>query len=260
MNWPSVVAGLTVGLLVGLTGVGGGSLMAPILILIFGFPPAVAIGTDLWFAAITKTVGGVIHHHYGGPDFQIIRRLCYGSLPACIVTLWFLAHAGRSQIKSGTIIHVLGIAIVLTAIATLLRSRLQTASRKVRTSTAETFLRVQPAMTVLAGAVLGVLVTLTSVGAGALAATMLVVLYPLRLTPRRLVGTDIVHAVPLTLIAGLGHLWIGNVNTTLLGQLLLGSLPGIIIGSLLATRLPDFGLRTALAGVLVIVGLRMLAS
>ncbi len=232
--------------------------MAPILILIFGYPPTVAIGTDLWFAAITKSVGGVIHHHYGGPDFQIVRRLCYGSLPACVATLWFLSHAGQSQIKSGTIVHVLGIAIVLTAIATLLRSRLQAARRKMRDSTAKKFRRLQPIMTVMAGAVLGVLVTLTSVGAGALGATMLLVLYPLRLTPRRLVGTDLVHAVPLTLIAGLGYLWIGNVNVALLGQLLLGSLPGIIIGSLLATRLPDLGLRTALAGALVLVGVRML--
>jgi hypothetical protein len=232
--------------------------MAPILILIFGYPPTVAIGTDLWFAAITKTVGGVIHHHYGGPDFQIVRRLCYGSLPACVATLWFLAHAGQSQIKSGTIVHVLGIAIVLTAIATLLRSRLQAARRKMRNSTAQRFRRLQPVMTVMAGAVLGALVTLTSVGAGALGATMLLVLYPLRLTPRKLVGTDLVHAVPLTMIAGLGYLWIGNVNGALLGQLLLGSLPGIIIGSLLATRLPDLGLRTALAGALVLVGVRML--
>lgn len=260
MNWPNTLAGFGVGTLVGLTGVGGGSLMAPILILIFGYPPAVAVGTDLWFAAITKTAGGVIHHHYGGPDFQIIRRLCYGSLPACVVTLWFLAHAGRTQIKSGTIIHVLGVAIALTGAATLLRGRLQAASRKVRTSTAEAFLRVQPAMTVLAGAVLGVLVTLTSVGAGALAATMLVMLYPLRLTPHRLVGTDIVHAIPLTLIAGLGYLWIGNVNAPLLGQLLLGSLPGIIIGSFFAARIPEFGLRTALAAVLSLVGLRMVLT
>lgn len=257
MNWPNTVAGFTVGTLVGLTGVGGGSLMAPILILVFGYSPAVAVGTDLWFAAITKTAGGAIHQHYGGPDFQIVRRLCYGSLPACLLTLWLLAHSGRSQIKSGTIIHVLGIAIMLTAAATLLRSRLQAASRKVRTETAEGFLRVQPLLTVLAGIVLGVLVTLTSVGAGALAATMLVMLYPLRLTPHRLVGTDIVHAVPLTLIAGLGYLWAGNVNAPLLGQLLLGSLPGIVMGSLLAARLPDLGLRTALAGVLFVVGARM---
>ena len=234
--------------------------MAPILILLFGYPPAVAVGTDLWFAAVTKAVGGAIHHTHGSPDYRIVRRLCYGSIPACIVTLAVLARTNTAQIKGGTIMHVLGIAILLTAVATLFRGQLHAAATKVRTSTAEQFLRYQPGLTVLAGALLGVLVTLTSVGAGALAATMLVALYPLRLSAQRLVGTDIVHAVPLTLVAGIGHLWIGNVNLGLLGQLLLGSIPGIVLGSLLAARIPDRGLRPALAGVLALVGMRLILA
>jgi uncharacterized membrane protein YfcA len=258
MNLLNVIAGLGVGLIVGLTGVGGGSLMAPILILMFGVAPSTAVGTDLWFAAITKTVGGYIHHTKGGPDLRIVRRLCYGSLPAAALTLWFLFRTDAQQIKGGTISAVLGVALLLTAIATLFRDRLHNATRSVDAEKAEGFLRWQMILTVAAGALLGFLVTLTSVGAGALGATMLVALYPIRMTPRKLVGTDIVHAVPLTIVAGFGHLWIGNVDGMLLFNLLIGSIPGIIMGSLLAARLSNKLLQPALALVLAITGTRLL--
>lgn len=258
MHWLNAIAGLFVGFMVGLTGVGGGSLMAPILILLFGIAPTTAVGTDLWFAAITKMVGGTIHHRAGGSDFQIIKRLCYGSLPAAVLTLWFISRADMHQIKSGTIIHLLGVVLVLTAVATLLKSRFHVIAFNARTMQEARFLRFQPSLTIVAGAILGVLVTLTSVGAGALGATMLIALYPLRLTPRRLVGTDIVHAVPLTVVAGLGHLWMGNVNFGLLGQLLIGSIPGIIIGSLLAAKVSESVIRPALAIVLTFAGVRLI--
>jgi uncharacterized membrane protein YfcA len=264
MDWLHAVAGLFVGLMVGLTGVGGGSLMAPILILLFGVVPTTAVGTDLWFASITKSVGGLIHHRQGGmeggPDYQVIRRLCYGSLPAAALTLFWLAHMDTGQIKSGFIMTVLGVVLVLTAIATLFRGRFHEMARTARIETANSFLKYQPALTVLAGAVLGAMVTLTSVGAGALGATLLLALYPLRMKMQKLVATDIVHAVPLTLVAGLGHLWIGNVNALLLGNLLIGSIPGIIIGSLLAGKAPDRLLRFLLAAVLVFSGVRMLMA
>jgi len=264
MDWLHAIAGLFVGLMVGLTGVGGGSLMAPILILLFGIVPATAVGTDLWFAAITKAVGGTVHHRQGGmdsgPDYQVIRRLALGSLPAAILTLIWLSQLDMKQIKSGYIMIVLGFVLVLTAIATLFRGKFHDMARHARIETAQGFLKYQTALTVVAGAVLGVMVTLTSVGAGALGATLLLALYPLRMHTQRLVATDIVHAVPLTLVAGLGHLWIGNVNGLLLANLLVGSIPGIIIGSLLASKAPDTLLRVALAGVLVFAGVRLITN
>jgi uncharacterized membrane protein YfcA len=253
------VAGLLVGLIVGMTGVGGGSLMAPALILLFGVAPTTAVGTDLWFAAITKSVGGAIHHRMGGADLVIVRRLCYGSLPASLLTAWVVLGTDSHQIKGGMIMHALGIVLLLTAIATLFRGRFQAANRSVDVETAQRFIRWQPALTVIAGAILGVMVTLTSVGAGALGATMLLALYPLQMTTRKLVGTDIVHAVPLTFLAGLSHLWAGNVNVMLLGNLLVGSIPGIIAGSLLANRVPNRILQPMLALVLAFAGYRLLA-
>ncbi|MBO9715001.1 sulfite exporter TauE/SafE family protein [Sphingomonas sp.] len=260
------IAGLVVGLMVGLTGVGGGSLMAPILILMFGVAPTTAVGTDLWFAAITKTVGGFVHHRAGGkdggPDYQIIRRLCIGSLPAALITLYFLSQTDTHQIKSGTIMTLLGVVLGLTAVATLFRGQFHKMAMQARTeeSSSDSFLKWQPILTVLAGAILGAMVTLTSVGAGALGATMLLALYPLRMKMQRLVATDIIHAVPLTLVAGLGHLWIGNVNGELLLNLLVGSIPGIIIGSLLASRSSDKVLSPVLAAVLLFAGWRLIAN
>ncbi|MFZ3484022.1 sulfite exporter TauE/SafE family protein [Sphingomonas sp. 3-13AW] len=259
----NMIAGFGVGLLVGMTGVGGGSLMAPILILLLGVAPITAVGTDLWFAAITKSVGGFIHHRHrgsdGGPDFQIVGRLCIGSLPAAAFTLWLLARTDTHAVKSGLILHTLGVVLLLTAIATLLRPRLQRAALRFRERSGTRFHRLQPPLTVLAGAVLGVMVTLTSVGAGALGAVILFALYPLRLNTRKLVATDIVHAVPLTLVAGLGHLSLGNFDGPLLGGLLAGSIPGIIAGSLFASRVSDQVLRPTLAAVLVLTGTRLLA-
>ncbi|MET0137814.1 MAG: sulfite exporter TauE/SafE family protein [Sphingobium sp.] len=254
------VSGLLVGVLVGLTGVGGGSLMAPILILLIGVAPATAVGTDLWFAAITKTVGGTVHHRYGDPDWQVVRRLACGSVPAAIVTLLLLSQLHMGQVKQGLLMNLLGGALVLTALATLSWGAIRRAATSIPPARAAAYHRVQPALTVVAGAILGVLVSMTSVGAGALGATLLLALYPRRMTPARLVGTDIVHAVPLTMVAGLGHLWLGNVNFTLLGSLLVGSIPGILIGSLLATRVSGAVIRPFLALVLVASGLKMLLS
>lgn len=264
MDWLHAVAGLFVGIMVGMTGVGGGSLMAPMLILLFGVAPTTAVGTDLWFAAITKAVGGVVHHRHGGdhggPDYEVIRRLCIGSLPAAIIVLLLLAQMDTHQIKSGLIMTALGVVLILTAIATLMRSRFHRWALNARTDTANGFLRYQAGLTVAAGALLGVMVTLTSVGAGALGATLLLALYPLRMRLQRLIATDIVHAVPLTLVAGLGHLFIGNFNLMLLLNLLIGSIPGIIIGSLLASRVSEKILQPLLAAVLIFAGWRLVVA
>lgn len=252
------MSGLLVGLLVGFTGVGGGSLMAPIMILLLGVSPVTAVGTDLWFAAITKIVGGSIHHRRGNADLNIVKWLCIGSIPLAIATLFVLSLADLQQVKQGLVTQALGLVLLLTAISTFYRRSLHGLGERLRLNSELPFKRFQVPLTVLAGAILGVLVTLTSVGAGALCATILVFLYPLRLKMRKVVGTDIVHAVPLTLVAGLGHLWLGNVNGWLLLSLLTGSIPGVIVGSLLVHRVNDRVIQMALASVLTLVGAKLL--
>ena len=254
------VAGFGVGLMVGMTGVGGGALMTPILVLLFGVAPAAAVGTDLWFAALTKIAGGALHHGRGTVDWQVFRRLCAGSLPASVLTLVFLHASGGSAMKQGLITQALGVVLILTALAMIFKSQTHRLGRRLRLGEAERFKVLQPPLTVLAGALLGVLVTLTSVGAGALGAVLLVYLYPLRMVSARLVGTDIVHAIPLTLVAGSGHLLMGHVDLALLGQLLAGSIPGVLIGATLSHRTPERLLRSAIAGILVLVGLKLIAS
>ncbi|MDE1949764.1 MAG: sulfite exporter TauE/SafE family protein [Burkholderiales bacterium] len=256
--WITACAGFGVGAIVGVTGVGGGSLMAPILVLLFGVAPVAAVGTDLWFAAITKLVGGWVHHQRGGVDTRVLRLLCMGSLPTSIATLvWLhLAHVGRMQ--NGLLMAALGAVLLLTALAMVFKSQAHEIGRRLRSTAPDAFKRAQPALTVVAGAILGLLVTLTSIGAGALGSVMLVYLYPYRMTPSRLVGTDIVHAIPLTIIAGTGHLLMGNVDLKLLGTLLLGSIPGIVIGSMLMGKLPERALRLAIAAVLTVSGIKLL--
>ncbi|MEN9892007.1 MAG: hypothetical protein RLY78_2302 [Pseudomonadota bacterium] len=259
-DWLNTVAGFGVGTLVGLTGVGGGSLMTPILVLLFGVAPAAAVGTDLWFAALTKLVGAGAHHRQGTVDWQVFRRLCAGSLPTALLTLWWLHATGGAATKSGLILQALGGVLLLTALATLFRRQTQALGQRLRARAPDGFKRAQPAMTVVAGAILGLLVTLTSVGAGALGVVMLVYLYPFRMTPKVLVGTDIAHAIPLTLVAGMGHLMMGHVDFSLLGALLAGSIPGILIGTRLNARAPEGVLRLAIALVLVAVGAKLLLA
>jgi len=260
MDLLHAASGLLVGVLVGLTGVGGGSLMAPILILLLGVAPTTAVGTDLWFAAITKSFGGAVHHAYGEPDWQVVRRLAMGSLPASALTLYIISQAHIGPLKQGLVMEALGVVLILTAIATMSWNLVRGAALRLETGGGGRYRRLQPGLTVVAGAVLGITVSMTSVGAGALGATMLLALYPLRMNPARLVGTDIVHAVPLTIVAGLGHFWLGNVNFPLLGSLLVGSIPGILVGSFLATRVSGNIIRPVLASVLVASGLKMLLT
>ena len=261
MDIAHALSGFLVGLLVGMTGVGGGSLMAPILILIFGVAPTTAVGTDLWFAGITKIVGGSIHHSKRSADLRVVRWLATGSIPAAIATIIVLNAMHWSQVKQGWLPIALGIVLILTAAATLARPSLRRWVRKLRGQGAkkESVRRWQTPLTVVTGAALGVLVTLTSVGAGALGATLLIFLYPVRLGAKEIVGTDIVHAIPLTLVAGMGHLLIGSVDGQLLGNLLIGSIPGIIIGSLLVHRVSEKLVRIALSVVLVFTGIRLVA-
>jgi uncharacterized membrane protein YfcA len=256
----TAVAGLLVGVVVGITGVGGGSLMTPILVLIFGVAPQTAIGTDLLFAAITKVAATAVHHNAGSVDWRIVRRLAYGSLPAAALTLLWMNWSGAGRISDGVLITAVAVALLITAVGMLFKERLHAFGRHLRVDLPQRFKAVQRPLTVLTGVVLGVLVTLTSIGAGALGTVALVYLYPLRLTPRLLVGTDLAHAIPLAFIAGLGHLWLGNVDYALLANLLLGSIPGVILGAIVGTRLPQTALQHGIALVLGAVAVKMLLS
>ena len=260
MNSMSVLAGFFVGLMVGFTGVGGASLMTPILVLFFGVAPASAVGSDLWFAAATKFVGGTIMQRKGSVDWEILRRLWLGSLPAAILTLLWMNHVGISQIKPRLILVTLGFVLLLTAMAMVFKQQTHSFAMALRAKKPTQFKQIQPGLTVVAGAILGVLVTLTSVGAGALGTSLLLYLYPLRLKPARLVGTDIVHAIPLTVVAGLGHLILGDVNFTLVGNLLIGSIPGIILGTVFGGKIPEGALRTVIAVVLTAVAVKLILT
>jgi uncharacterized membrane protein YfcA len=252
------IAGLFVGILVGATGVGGGAIMTPLLVLLLGVAPNTAVGTDLVYASLTKMVGVAVHGYQGRVDWQIVRRLAMGSLPVALITLVWMHLAGSGGIRQGAMIVALGVVLILTALAMMAKPMLNRMGRHLRIFNPAPFKRFQPLLTVLAGAILGGLVTLTSIGAGALGAVMLVFLYPLRLTPAKLVGTDLAHAIPLAMVAGAGHLLMGNVDFRLLGQLLLGSVPGVWLGAHLGGKLQDNTLRVGIALVLAIVGVKLL--
>lgn len=248
-----ILAGFTVGLLVGLTGVGGGSLMTPILLMLFNQPAAVAVGTDLLYASITKSVGIFAHGKLGNIDWHIVKRLALGSIPASLLTSFYLSKMDIFSTDAVvTIKFWLGIALMLTSISVIFRNQLASFSKNEHLIPPS----LTPMLTILLGICLGFLVTLTSVGAGALGVTALLMLYPK--TPiAKVIGSDVAHAVPLTLFAGLGHATIGTVDYTLLGTLLIGSIPGIWIGSHLSTKVADHWLRLLLAIILVYVGQRL---
>jgi uncharacterized membrane protein YfcA len=248
------LSGLIVGLLVGFTGVGGGSLMTPLLVLLFGIHPSTAVGTDLLYAGITKISGSAVHSHNKAVDWRVVRRLALGSAPAAALTLVALSYFGQgSKGASQVITTTLGFALLLTAVTILFRKWLIAHYGRALEGASE---REISGFTTGLGAVLGVLVTISSVGAGALGVTALIMLYP-KMPTVRIVGSDIAHAVPLTLIAGAGHWWIGSVDFPLLFSLLIGSIPGIAIGSHFASRVPDRVLRPLMAGTLALVGGRL---
>lgn len=250
------IVGLLVGFAVGVTGVGGGSLLTPLLILLFGFSPAVAVGTDLLYAAGTKSFGVLLHGRQQTIDWLIVRRLACGSVPACLATITWLHYVGINPYVERLMTLLLCAAIVTTALLSIIKHRLVSADNANVGSTILTALqtpRWRAPITVAGGMALGVLVTMSSVGAGVLGTTLLLLLYP-RLSAISIIGTDIAHAVPLTLIAGLGHVSLGTPDFTILGYLLLGSLPGIWLGTRVAYRMPEQALRPVLAALLVLVG------
>jgi uncharacterized protein len=250
-----VGSGFAVGFLVGVTGVGGGSLMTPLLILLFGVHPATAVGTDLLYAAATKSMGTLVHAAARTVDWRLVGLLAIGSVPATIVTIIVLSQFNlQSASAEHAITLTLGAVLMVTAAFLIL-------GRNIRDRYADRLQlldrRKIDGFTILLGLVMGILVTTTSVGAGAIGVTILLLLHP-KMPAGRVVGSDIAHAVPLTLLAGAGHWYLGSINWALLSTLLIGSLPGIVLGSLVATRAGDALVRVALASVLILVGVRLL--
>ena len=255
MEWAHIIAGFGVGLLIGLTGVGGGSLMTPLLIFGFGIAPLTAVGTDLLFATITKLSGLWRHQSLGTIHWPIVGRLLLGSLPTGLLTVHWLGYIQASPLPIDLIINAtLGLALILTSLALIFKAPLHRLGRRTVTM-APRLKRWRNPATVLTGVMLGILVPISSIGAGALGAAILLFLYP-SLPIRRIVGTDLAHALPLTAIAGLGHLQLGNVDLTLLATLLFGSLPGIYVGSHMSTVVPEQVMRTILASLLMLIGVK----
>lgn len=244
-------------MLVGLTGVGGGSLMTPLLVLLFGFHPSTAVGTDLLYASVTKTVGTAVHGKQQTLDWKIVTRLATGSVPASILTLFAMSRFGTMTGDARDVLNLLlGISLLLTGISVFFRPQILRWAGEHIHGMDEKHLR---RSTVFLGVMLGILVSITSVGAGALGTTALLILYP-RLPVARVAGSDIAHAVPLTLIAGIGHWLMGSVDFTLMLALLAGSIPGVILGSLLGGKASDSLLRPVLGTTLLVVSVRLLTA
>jgi uncharacterized membrane protein YfcA len=245
MTLSYVVSGFAVGLLVGLTGVGGGSLMTPLLTLLFGVSPTVAVGTDLAFASTTKVAGTFAHRMRGTVRWDIVKHLCFGALPAAFFATLALSHFGALNKEIGQVIrYSIAGSVLLTVIALLFRGKMLAwvnahPSKQLKG-------RNLTIVTIVIGAVLGTLVTVSSIGAGAIGATLLILLYP-RLSPAEIAGTDIAYAVPLTAIAAIGHWWLGSIDWQLLSALLVGSVPGITIGAFAARAVPEKIARALLA-------------
>jgi uncharacterized protein len=249
-----IASGFGVGLLVGMTGVGGGSLMTPLLILLFGIHPSTAVGTDLLYAAATKTGGSIVHNLARSIHWPAVLRLASGSIPASILTLLVLWQLDLNSGAARSLVNVvLAFALILTATSLIFRKTILEFFRE-RLERLDD--RTIAWATVAVGVALGVLVSISSVGAGAVGVTALLLLYP-RLPMARIVGSDIAHAVPLTLVAGIGHWAMGSIDWQLMGVLLTGSLPGIIVGSYFATRVPETALRLLLAATLVLVASKL---
>jgi len=243
MEFGYIISGFVVGMLVGITGVGGGSLMTPLLVFLFGFKPAVAVGTDLLYAALTKTGGVFVHHtSHKSVDWRVVSWMSLGSLPAAVATIFVIKHLiNIEKDVTGLITFTLGVALILTAVAVLIRSYVTRKQiREIENSIISTgrFNKIQIPATVFTGIILGVLVTISSVGAGALGTLAILFLYP-KMSTLKVVGTDLAHAIPLTAVAGFGHWTLGHVDFVLLGTLLIGSLPGIWIGSHISVKIPE---------------------
>lgn len=265
-----ILAGIVVGFCVGVTGVGGGSLMTPILISLFKIEPHVAIGTDLLYAAISKFCGSMVHAKKLNIVWPIVGWLALGSIPASLATSWVLEHvlSGSNQYKA-VLTMVLGFMLTLTGVSIVFRHRIEAFFKRYSKSAAATaeldreqvaaLVSSKKFQVIIMGMVLGVFVTLSSVGAGAFGIMALVVMFA-NLPMIRIIGSDVVHAVALTLVAGLSHMSAGNVDFHLLGWLLVGSIPAIIVGTLVSSRMPEHLIRRILGITLLLLGINFMIN
>jgi len=258
MDIALTLTGFVVGVLMGLTGVGGGSLMTPILVLAFGITPSVAVGTDLLYATIAKCAGIWVHNRNRTIRWRIAGLLACGSIPSAILTVFLMKELKSLGVDYEYLITLtLSVALILTSLVLLFKNMLHLKINRRFSSIRDLHRRHRGTITVIVGILIGALVTLSSVGAGALGAAILLFLYP-GLPAIVIVGTDLAYGIPLTGIAGLGHLHIGTVDFTLLGALLLGALPGTYLGSHLGPQLPDRVVRPILASILFLIGFRFM--
>jgi len=258
VDYPYVLAGGIAGLVVGLTGIGAGALMTPILLLFFGVSPTTEIATNLWFAAITKIAGAFIHYQSGQVDWQVVKRLWLGSLPTALV-IALLVSSGVMIAKVSWLTTIIGILVIVTSLGLWFAPKLSWYARHRRIDNPSRFKNWQPLFTVISGMLLGICVALTSIGAGTLGSLLLLYLYPLRMVPHKLVATDIVHAIPLAIVAGTGYLIAGKVDELMLFNLLLGSIPAAILGSFLSHKFSGRNLQIFLASILFLVGLKIIS-
>jgi uncharacterized protein len=258
MDFYFSIIGFFVGFIIGMTGVGGGSLMTPILVLGFNIQPAVAVGTDLLYAAITKSGGVLVHHKHGNIQWKVLSLLFTGSIPASLCSILVIKKLDTAGVNyDNLIISTLSVALILTGLFLLSRNQLQKISKEENSVYIKALHRkYRKPITIFSGALIGVLVTISSVGAGVIGAAFLFFLYP-RYKAIKIVATDIAHAIPITAIAGIGHAHIGTVDFVLLGNLIIGSLPGIYLGSKFGNFLPDKFMRPVLACMLLAIGIRL---
>ncbi len=258
IDWAYSTAGAITGFVVGLTGIGGGVLMTPILLIIFKTPVVQAVGTDLWFAAITKMAVIYIHNRNQQINWQIAKLLWKGSIPISIMLT--IAIAGGYVTKlTGYIPIMIGIILIVTSLGLLFPKQLKNKLINIKFSRNRSFIsRIQPLATILAGTALGFIVSLTSAGAGAIGTILLIYLYSARLTPREIIATEIAHAIPLAIVAGTGYLIFGKVDFHMLTSLLVGSIPAVILGTFLAQKISNNILKTILGNILFCSGLKLL--
>ncbi len=251
------IAGAITGLIVGLTGVGGGALMTPILLIIFKISVTTAVATDLWFAALTKIAAICVHHTHEQIEWKVVRHLWMGSIPVSVLVIIAIAYGttGATSKISGYIPQIIGGIVLITAVGLIFADKLTInipTSKLLKNSSLK---KIRPIVTVIAGAIVGALVSITSVGAGTLGTLALIYLYSYMI-PQKIVATDIAHAIPLALVGGIGYFIFGKVDITMLFSLLVGSIPAAIIGALLAQRVSSRMLKTTLAIVLFSGGLK----
>jgi uncharacterized protein len=262
IEWSHSLAGALTGLIIGLTGVGGGAIMAPILLLVFDISIGTVVATDLWFAALTKMAVIRIYSTHDHIDWKVARWLWLGSIPTSTLVIIVLTSGSVTKLSGSLLQQGIGFLILLTSIGLLINQILKKKEINFTTSdflknVSSKFSKIRSGATIIAGGIVGVIVTLTSVGAGVLGTLVLIYLYSSHMASHKIVATEVVHAIPLALVAGIGYLICGKVDGTLLLSLLIGSVPAAILGASLAQKTNSNWLRIGIAIVMFLAGLKL---